>query len=511
MIRRVSLAPRRRSPTLLSTAALVLIGAALSTVAPAQAAETPVARTVTVSSFDGTTIVTRMFPAAGLTAGNRAPSVLVGPGWGAPGESNPNAPAVASLRERGYNVVTWDPRGFGQSGGAASVDWYRYEGRDMQKLLSWLAAQPEAQLDRPGDPRVGMAGGSYGGGIQFVTAAIDHRVDAIVPSIAWNSLVDSLYPNQTTKSGWGKLLCASGSSGTNRVATQVQQSCVLAQTGGLLSAEQESWWADHGPRGRLIRQVRVPTLILQGTVDTLFTLREGIANYHALLAAGTPVKMVWFCGGHGVCNTPAGQAGHVEALTAAWFDRWLKRQRSTDTGPGFEYVDESGVWRGAVSYPLAGTRRLTSTGSGTLAFSPHDTSGTAIAAGPASNALRIPVRAPATTRQIVGAPQLTLRYQGTGTTAGTSIFAQLVDEDRALVAGNVATALPLTLDGKPHTLTLPLGAVAWTLGRDSRLALQITGGSQLYFPQQATGSVTVRATIRYPVATPAQAVIVGGA
>ena len=81
-----------------------------------------------------------------------------------------------------------------------------YEGRDVSALISWLARQPEAQLDRPGDPRVGMAGGSYGGGIQLVAAAADHRIDAIVPDIAWHSLLTSLDKNNTPKLGWGTLL-----------------------------------------------------------------------------------------------------------------------------------------------------------------------------------------------------------------------------------------------------------------------------------------------------------------
>ena len=56
------------------------------------------------------------------------------------------------------------------------------------------------------DPAIGMVGGSYGGGIQLVTAGIDPRVDVIVPGIAWNSLVDSLYPNKTFKTSYASLL-----------------------------------------------------------------------------------------------------------------------------------------------------------------------------------------------------------------------------------------------------------------------------------------------------------------
>ena len=32
-----------------------------------------------------------------------------------------------------------------------------------------------------------MAGGSYGGGIQYSTAIADHRLDALVPVVGWFS------------------------------------------------------------------------------------------------------------------------------------------------------------------------------------------------------------------------------------------------------------------------------------------------------------------------------------
>jgi hypothetical protein len=60
-------------------------------------------------------------------------------------------------------VLTWDSRGFGESGGTATVDYKGFEGRDVKALLTWLAKQPEARLDR--DPRVGMHGVSYAGAI----------------------------------------------------------------------------------------------------------------------------------------------------------------------------------------------------------------------------------------------------------------------------------------------------------------------------------------------------------
>jgi hypothetical protein len=68
------------------------------------------------------------------------------------------------------------------------IDHPGFEARDAQALIDFIASQPEAALEAPGDPVVGMDGPSYGCGIQFITAARDQRVDAIAPTIAWNQL-----------------------------------------------------------------------------------------------------------------------------------------------------------------------------------------------------------------------------------------------------------------------------------------------------------------------------------
>src|SRR4051812_50041673 len=96
----------------------------------------------------------------------------MGPGWAQPADVNANGnggpasgvPGIKTLHNAGYNVLTWDPRGFGSSGGTVEVDSPEFEARDTQVLLDWVAGRPEARLDAPGDPRVGMAGGPPRGG-----------------------------------------------------------------------------------------------------------------------------------------------------------------------------------------------------------------------------------------------------------------------------------------------------------------------------------------------------------
>ena len=249
---------------------------------------------LTVQSFDGTTIAFHWFPAQGLAPGQTAPTVLQGPGFGGKGQSNPDAPSgggipgVGPLRQAGYNVLTWNPRGISPSGGKAQLDNPNFEGRDVQALVNWVATQPEAQLDAPGDPRVGMTGGSYGGGIQFSTAAIDTRIDAIVPVIAWHSLGTALYKASTIKTAWVNLLMTGATQPGNTFDPKILKGRKEAKRGMTFSPEVLDFAKSAGPDAYL-SQITAPTLIIQGTIDNLFPLSEAIQNYQALSANGVPV------------------------------------------------------------------------------------------------------------------------------------------------------------------------------------------------------------------------------
>ena len=135
-----------------------------------------------LTSFDGTTIRIHWFPDTLGPGGHPHPTVLMGPGWGSSGDTDTSqagiqgALSIAQLWQGGFNVLTWDPRGFGHSGGKAEVDSPSDEGRDVSAMLNWVAQQAGVQLDRPGVPRVGMVGESYGGGVQFAAAEQDCRL-----------------------------------------------------------------------------------------------------------------------------------------------------------------------------------------------------------------------------------------------------------------------------------------------------------------------------------------------
>jgi ABC-2 type transport system ATP-binding protein len=474
------------------------------------------ARDATVASFDGTTINVHFFPAAGLDVGAKTPTVLEGPGWGSAGETNEDAKTSASggvvgvgpLRRAGFNVLTWDPRGFGGSGGVASVDGPDYEGRDVQALLDFVAQQPEALLDDVGDPRVGMAGGSYGGGIQLVTAGLDQRLDAIVPDIAWHSLTTSLYQDDTYKSGWSSLLYAAGKAGSGgRLDPHVDSSFASGSATGRISAEDAAWYASRGPGDALVSKIRTPTLLVQGTVDTLFPLDEAVANYTQLKkTSGAPVKMLWFCGGHGTCLTKPGDTSLIEKRELAWLTRYLFKDKKVDTGPGFEWVDQRGVEHTASAYPPRAGAPLTATAHGGLTLQAAGGSGPTPAppgADPigaaasitngtkATNAINVTFKAPSRVTQVVGAPQVTLTYSGTATDPDARVFGQVVDDGSGYVLGNLVTPIPLVLDGRPHTVSRPLELVSASLRPSNTFTLQIVASTTAYAQSGSfnTGSV----------------------
>lgn len=510
---------RRRSAAALSVACAACC--VLAALLPSGAS----ARDAIVRSFDGTPIVTHFFPAPGLERGERAPTIMIGHGWGGTGANSP----PRHYASRGYNVLTWDARGFGGSGGTVMIDHPRFEARDAQALIDFIARQPEARLDGRGDPRVGMDGPSYGGGVQFITAARDRRVDAIAPTIAWNSLRSSLYKHRSVKAGWGSALAGLGiptsalpgvfSPAGVQTGHQSRQFYDLVTYGlstGRFRDGELDWLVRHGPR-HLLGRIEAPTLIAQGTVDTLFTLEEADRNYRTLKRNGVPARMMWFCGGHGACRTEsdvddpigglAGDGGLVRKRKIAWFARWLKGRKRARTGPPFEWIGEDGIWRASRRYPLRRTGTYRGRGSGLLALTPGVTgSGVVIYAAPSDPAIEVPIDAPPRGANVVGEPRLKLVYSATGLSTAadgrTHVFAQIVDDGRGVVVNNLATPIPIRLDGERRELTLPLERIA-SRSTGEGYTLQIVPQTNVYDVQRATGAVTIeRARVALPVARP---------
>jgi ABC-2 type transport system ATP-binding protein len=484
---------------------------------------------IIVESSDGTPIVATLMLPAGASAESPVPAVIGTHGWGGSRSRSPSGLA-ARLIDEGYAILTWDSRGFGESGGEANVGAPGFEVEDAKALLGYLASRPEILTDGPGDPRVGWIGGSNAGGVQLNTAALDDRVEAIVPEISWGDLIQDLMPNGVPKQTWDIALYGAGlATGTTlglqspagpqtgAYPPQIHQAFVETTGTGTISEPIREWF-DFRSTTMRSDQIETPTLIIQGTIDTLFPLEDAFANYRNI-KANAPVKMIAYCSGHALtgCPYPGGASGYpagsdgkpplYQDRIVAWLDRYVKGLE-VNTGPRVEWQAQNGLYYGARSFPLPSTRMVagqtmetgTLVGPGPGGGDGPDDGNPAPSSELGRTAAREPVLGPfARPRSILGVPRV--RLTGSVTGVRGFIFLEMVDVaadgTRVTVDNQV---MPASLDGGAVNQSVALHGIAWRLQPGHVLELEITTGSTQYsIPRTGPYAVSLSAAASLPV------------
>ncbi|MEU5082387.1 MULTISPECIES: alpha/beta fold hydrolase [Streptomyces] len=327
--------PRRRPRRLVAAvaAALVLAGAGTWTAAVASDDTRAVRRSEHVLAVDGARLDTSYVTPADT---GRHPAVLLAHGFG--GSKDDMRRQAEDLARSGYAVLTWSARGFGRSTGKIGLNDPQAEVADVSRLLDWLAKRPEVRLDRTGDPRVGVAGGSYGGAVALLAAGHDRRIDAIAPAITYWNLADALLPNGVFKKLWAGVFVNTGG-GCARFQPELCRMYERVAASGTPDPAARALLTRRSPSA-VGDRVKVPTLLVQGQTDSLFPLDQADAAARAIRANGAPVAVDWIAGGHDGGDM---ETARIEARTRAWFDRYLKGDKDTDTGPAFRITRTGGV------------------------------------------------------------------------------------------------------------------------------------------------------------------------
>jgi ABC-2 type transport system ATP-binding protein len=323
-------------------------------------------------------IVGDLYKPAGASAQHPVPAILTTNGF--TGSKNDQTAMAEVLASHGYGVLSYSGLGFGGSGCKITLDDRAHDGRAGSQLVTFLGKLDwivHDRVDHKGhrshnDPRVGMIGNSYGGGIQYAVAGVDPRVDAIVPMITWNNMAYAIAPNNTNlrhgvtygtdapgiaKQVWLPELFAAGAVAVAQHADTDPTRIVPCGGFGITVCPAvtelmlNAYYADDlyaFARERSvsahIKDIRIPVLLLQGQNDSLFNLQEAVATYRALRKQGTPVKMVWHSWGHNLQVPAPGEwiQGHGMLQTYegqrayAWFNHYLK-DLPVSTGPRFTY------------------------------------------------------------------------------------------------------------------------------------------------------------------------------
>lgn len=275
-----------------------------------------------------------------LPASTPAPAVLLAHGFG--GSKRDLDAQARSLAASGFVVLAYTARGFGSSGGLIHLDAPGFEVADARKMIDYLATRSEVRLDGSGDPRVGVAGSSYGGALALLLGGYDKRVDAVAADITWNDLAHSLVPDSATgantnggvfKRLWAGYLFGAGAlpgtsggvstggvsiggptSACGRFAADVCGAYQLLAQGNAPNPSVLALLAASSPAS-IVDKISAPTLLTQGEQDSLFGLGEADANARGIAAHGTPVAVRWRAGGH---DTGGGTVA-AESAAMSWF------------------------------------------------------------------------------------------------------------------------------------------------------------------------------------------------
>lgn len=520
--------PRRLAAVV--AAAVVLLAGAGTWTAVASDDAPAVHRADRVMDMGGGVRVDTSYFTAGSGSGRR-PAVLLAHGFG--GSKDDVRAQAQDLARDGYAVLTWSARGFGRSTGKIGLNDPKAEVADVSKLIDWLAARPEVQLDKKGDPRVGMAGGSYGGAISLLAAGYDQRVDAIAPAITYWNLADALFPNGVFKKQWAGIFINTGG-GCDRFEAGLCRMYDRVAEAGKPDAAATELLTERSPSA-VGDRIKVPTLLIQGQTDSLFPLGQADAAAKAIRANGAPVDVDWIAGGHDGGDM---ESSRVESRINSWFDRYLKDDKGADTGPAFRVTRTGGIdstdgaatLRGATSdtYPglEAGQREVALTGREQSFDNPAGANPPAVSALPGLGAAsglsqlsslgvgvsidfpgqnaRFESAPVADDVRITGSPTVTVHVKSTSDDA--VLFAKVYDVSanggQQVLPGQLVTPLRVegAKEGKDVTITLPAIDHEVEQGHRLRLVLASTDLGYASPVAPATYTVSVTSDLRIPTA-----------
>lgn len=377
---------------------LLVLGASLpATQVQASGTETPstVLSDVSFTMDDGVVLKGSVFlPPATMKAPPKGyPMVVLIHGWGGNRNTFDYPTWATTMAQQGFVALTYDVRGFGESGGLATVAGNR-EIQDLHNLMKMMllnttsltATVPIYDSTIKIDPSaIGTTGISYGGGHSYRAAASNYdpstyvlpagmiiqnprtdladpiqfpKVKAVAPIVGWSDLYNALYPNGTLKMSYslGLSLLALGDSdpityewltwsttGVNK--DQVKKD--MAQR----SILQDGAYTNPNFHENSIKEV--PIFMIQSWEDYLFPVEQATTLYRLLQKDNPNLKLYLGNTGHAPSSlsTDTAEAHYIYQQIDHWFQYWLqgKRQFALFGDHRVEVAPEPGTYPTTVS------------------------------------------------------------------------------------------------------------------------------------------------------------------
>lgn len=495
-----------RTPLVFAVSAALVAETALGLAPAAHAAESGTSvRFVDIAGEGGTVLKANVVTPAGADGSAHFPVIVLPTSWAMPQVEY--LAQAKKLADSGYVVVSYNSRGFWQSGGEIETAGPK-DVADASKVVDWALAHT------PADPsKIGMAGVSYGAGISLLAAAHDERIKAVAALSGWADLIESIYSGRTQHVQAAGLLGGAGYL-TGRPGPELQQilgdflSSNLAKEGEMIE-----WGRKRSAVTYLDRINANGAAIMLGNAwgDTIFPPNQYASFYEKLQG---PKRLEFRPGDHATAEATGLLGLPNDTWTSAhrWFDRYLKgtdngidreqpvQLKSRSTG-GYEgYPDWKSVGANERKFALAGTQRIwANVDSGA-------NGGIVLLSNLLDQLLRTPPVAsvPLLPRAFAGVWQ-SERYGTPQKVRGTAKVHTTVTstkESGTLVAylydvgplglGKLVSNAPYTFHGKtpgtPFGVDLELFSTAYDVPAGHRLALVVDTVDPLYIEHNPTGA-----------------------
>ncbi|WP_369212206.1 CocE/NonD family hydrolase [Streptomyces flavofungini] len=505
------------SATLVAGAAFGLAPVAQAAPAAAPRAASPAdLRFVDIPGDGGTKLAANVFTPKGAKAGGKYPSIVLPTSWSMP--QIEYFAQAQKLADSGYVVVSYNSRGFWQSGGEIETAGPE-DIADASRVIDWTLE------NTPADPaKVGMAGVSYGAGISLLAAGHDKRVKAVAALSGWGDLIDSIYSGRTQHAQAAALLGGAGAL-TGRPSDELKQT-LKDFLGSHLDKEDEmiAWGAKRSPATYLDQINDNGAAIMLGNAwgDSLFPPNQYAEFYERLTG---PKRLEFRPGDHATAEATGllGLPNDTWTSTRRWFDHYLKGEANgIDKERPVQLKSRSeGGYEGYPDWKSVGPTRkkIAMAGSTTIRANVDSgaNGGIAILSNALDQFLKIPPTAsvPLLPRRYTGVWQ-SERYTTAQRVRGTARLHTTLSstkESGTLVAylydvgplglGKLVSNAPYTFHGKtpgrPFGVDLELFSTAYDVPAGHRLALVVDTVDPLYIEHNPSGA---QLTFSSPAADP---------
>ncbi|EDY60367.1 MULTISPECIES: CocE/NonD family hydrolase [Streptomyces] len=497
--------PRKalRTTTVGAVSATLIAGSALGLAPTAQAADA--VRFVDIAGDGGTVLKANVITPAGSDGSRRYPLLVLPTSWGLPQVEY--LAQAQKLANSGYVVVSYNVRGFWQSGGEIEVAGPP-DTADASKVIDWALANTPADAQH-----IGMAGVSYGAGISLLAAAHDKRVKAVAALSGWADLIDSIYSGRTQHVQAAALLDGA-SLVTGRQSAEIRQIFDNFYASNLSKEQEMIDWGKKRSAATYVDQLNesgAAVMMANAWGDTVFSPNQYADFYEKLTG---PKRLELRPGDHATAELTGlfGLPNDVWTDTGRWFDHYLKGadngidreqpvQLKSRSGGGYEgYPDWKSVGATRKKIALSGTTTIhtnvDSGADGGIVFLSSILDQIAQAPPVASIPL-LPRRWAAvwqsekypTAQQVRGTAKLHTTL--TPTKESGTLVAYLYDVG-PLGLGKLVSNAPYTFHGqapgKPFGVDLELFSTAYDVPAGHRLALVVDTVDPLYIEHNPSGA-----------------------